>query len=110
MLFKAIASSALSGVAAGFLYALLRLLISALMTTFERISHSKKGRGNRLGFFRHAVDFAFVFSLGIIHLISCYVFLDGVFSAYPLIALAVMFFLFMGLFSKLFRIKNDSVP
>lgn len=102
MVFRSVLFSALSGMIFGFLRSALLCLVNVIYRSIARKSKPGKVRALNGGFLRHAVDFLLVFALGVIYLLSGYVFLDGAYEIYSLSTLFLTSVFFDHLFSRLF--------
>ena len=93
MVFASVAFAALAGVACGVLYSLFRLLFAMIMKLLNRWLKKQFSDKENCGILRNLFDCLFVLFVGLTYILSCYVFLDGVFSIYSLLTLVASFLL-----------------
>ena len=102
MVWKSVLFSALAGMIFGLLRSLLIFLINAV-GGIQRGSKRRFWKNTFVGgFWRHAVDFILVFSLGMVYILSGYVFLDGAYEIYSFSVLILSSVLFNRLFLRIF--------
>lgn len=102
MVFRSVLFSALSGMIFGFLRSALLCLVNVIYRSIARKSKPGKVSALNGGFLRHSVDFLLVFALGVIYLLSGYVFLDGAYEIYSFSVLILSSVLFNRLFLRIF--------
>ena len=109
MILKSVLFSALSGMIFGFVRSLLLCFIIAVGSVLKGNQITSGMSDCRGGFWRHVVDFILVFSLGIIYLLSGYVFLDGAYEVYSLSVLVLSSAAFNRLFSRIFVLRRKKM-
>ena len=91
MVFASVLFAALLGAVSGALYLLFQSFFTLISSYDKRWLKKQSKEKEKRGIFTGIFDCFFVLAIGITYIVSCYVFLDGVFDIYSLIALTVSF-------------------